>query len=157
MNSKKHQFAVVTGASSELAMNSPSLCQKNGFDLLISAEDKGIYEACNALRAMNVKVDVCLADLSTYEGAEFLAEKHKKLPAQPRRSLPECWCRRGRRILANDLTRELAMIRLNVDSLVHLTKRIIPQMIAQGSGRILYTSSIAGTMPGPYYAGLCCD
>ena len=53
---------------------------------------------------------------------------------------------------STDLTRELSMIGLNIDSAVHLTKRILPIMISAGHGKILYTSSIAATMPGPYYA-----
>ena len=42
------------------------------------------------------------------------------------------------------------MIKLNVLSTVHLAKRVIKDMVARGSGRILFTSSIAGVMPTPY-------
>jgi short-subunit dehydrogenase len=51
-----------------------------------------------------------------------------------------------------DLRTELELIQLNVTSAVHLAKRILPGMVERGRGRVLFTSSIAGTMPGPYEA-----
>jgi short-subunit dehydrogenase len=51
---------------------------------------------------------------------------------------------------------ELAMIRLNVTSLVELTKLLVPGMVARGRGRIVNVASTAGFQPGPlmsvYYA-----
>jgi short-subunit dehydrogenase len=44
------------------------------------------------------------------------------------------------------------LLGLNVVSAVHLTKRVLPAMVARGAGRVLFTGSVAGTMPGPYYA-----
>ena len=48
-----------------------------------------------------------------------------------------------------DLDQELKLIQVNVTSTVHLAKRVLKDMVAQGSGRVLFTSSIAGTMPAP--------
>jgi short-subunit dehydrogenase len=50
------------------------------------------------------------------------------------------------------LAEELNMVALNVTSTLHLAKFIVKQMVARGSGRILFTASIAGTMPTPYEA-----
>jgi short-subunit dehydrogenase len=47
---------------------------------------------------------------------------------------------------------DLNVIDLNVRSTVHLAKRILQDMIARGKGRILFTSSIASTMPGAFNA-----
>jgi hypothetical protein len=41
---------------------------------------------------------------------------------------------------------------LNVVSAVHLAKRLIPGMKSRGQGRILFTSSIAASSPGPFLA-----
>jgi len=155
MESQSHQgdFAVITGASSGIGYELAKVFAKNGFDLLICAEDKGIYDACNALRAMNVNVDVCLADLSTYEGVEML---NAAIQGSGRHIDAVCMNAGfgvGGSFAKTDLTRELQMVRLNIDALVHLTKRLLPVLFAQkGGSKILYTSSIAGTMPGPYYA-----
>jgi uncharacterized protein len=54
--------------------------------------------------------------------------------------------------LDTDLERDLALIQLNIGSVIHLSKRLLPAMVTRGEGRVLITSSIAGTMPGPYYA-----
>ena len=42
------------------------------------------------------------------------------------------------------------LIRLNVLSVVHLTKLILKDMLIFGQGKILFTSSVAAFMPGPY-------
>ena len=51
-----------------------------------------------------------------------------------------------------DLKDELRLLQLNVVSPLHLTKRLVKDMLENGGGRILYTSSIAGTMPSPFLA-----
>jgi uncharacterized protein len=58
----------------------------------------------------------------------------------------------GGSFVETDLQKELNLIQLNVTSTVHLAKRIVQDMIARRSGRILFTSSIAGTMPTPLEA-----
>jgi uncharacterized protein len=45
---------------------------------------------------------------------------------------------------------DLELIAVNVTAVVHLAKRALPGMVERGQGRI--TSSVAATMPGPYYA-----
>jgi short-subunit dehydrogenase len=47
---------------------------------------------------------------------------------------------------------ELRIVDLNVRSTVHLAKHVVRDMAARGEGRILFTSSIASTMPGPFQA-----
>jgi uncharacterized protein len=47
---------------------------------------------------------------------------------------------------------DLDLIKLNVVSPVHLAKRVVPSMVERGEGRVLFTASVASTMPGPWYA-----
>jgi NADP-dependent 3-hydroxy acid dehydrogenase YdfG len=49
-----------------------------------------------------------------------------------------------------DLLRELAMVQVNVAALVHLTRLLLPPMVARRSGHILNLGSTAGFMPGPF-------
>ncbi len=51
-----------------------------------------------------------------------------------------------------ELSEELDVIDVNVTSTVHLAKLVLPKMVARGSGRVLFTSSIASMMPGTYQA-----
>jgi len=51
---------------------------------------------------------------------------------------------------------ELDLLRVNILALVHLTKLVLPGMLARRRGRVLNVASIAAYMPGPlmaaYYA-----
>jgi short-subunit dehydrogenase len=47
-------------------------------------------------------------------------------------------------IRATDLQAELKLIQLNVTSSVHLSKRVVQDMVQRKAGGILFTSSIAG-------------
>jgi short-subunit dehydrogenase len=51
-----------------------------------------------------------------------------------------------------DLRDELNIIDVNVTSTVHLAKRVLPDMVRRGEGRVLFTSSIASTMSGSFQA-----
>jgi uncharacterized protein len=51
-----------------------------------------------------------------------------------------------------DLADELKLIDLNVRSTVHLCKLVVADMVERDEGRILFTSSVASTMPGALQA-----
>lgn len=51
-----------------------------------------------------------------------------------------------------ELNDELELIDLNVRSTVHLCKLVLADMVERDEGRILFTSSIASTMPGAFQA-----
>jgi uncharacterized protein len=47
-----------------------------------------------------------------------------------------------------DLDTDLTIVDLNVRSTVHLAKLVLTDMAGSGTGKVLFTSSIASTMPG---------
>ncbi len=51
-----------------------------------------------------------------------------------------------------DWAKERDMVELNVTALMHLTRLFLPQLVANGSGRVLNTASIAAFQPGPKMA-----
>src|ERR671939_432014 len=51
-----------------------------------------------------------------------------------------------------DLEQELQIVDLNCRSTVHLAKLVLRDMVARNEGRLLFTSSIASTMPGSFQA-----
>lgn len=51
------------------------------------------------------------------------------------------------------LNEELGMIQVNITSLVELTKRYLPAMIKERSGKILNVASSASFQPGPFMSG----
>lgn len=58
----------------------------------------------------------------------------------------------GGEFINNDFDDELYSMNLNMVYLVYLTKKILKDMVERNEGKILFNSSIAAEMPGPYYA-----
>jgi short-subunit dehydrogenase len=58
----------------------------------------------------------------------------------------------GGAFVDTDLDKEIRMINLNIVGAVALTKWVLKDMVARDRGKILFTSSIAATMPDPFEA-----
>jgi uncharacterized protein len=144
-------FAVITGGSSGIGYEFAKVCAAENFEILIVA-DYGVEEAAERLRAGGAAVTGLSADLSTFDGNEGVAAAIQ----QSSRPVDVLALNAGRVVggpfLETELQHELALIELNIGSVVHLSKRLLPAMVARGEGRVLITSLIAATMPGPYYA-----
>lgn len=146
-----HTFAVVTGASSGIGYELAKQFARNGFDLLVTAEDTGIQKAAADFEALGVRVEAVQADLATSDGVDMLYRAIQ----QSGRAVDAIALNAGVGVGGGDFTetsleKELRMIDLNVKSTVHLAKHVVKDMVARGEGRILFTSSIASAMPGPY-------
>jgi short-subunit dehydrogenase len=145
---------VVTGASSGIGYELAREFAEHGFDVLVAAEDPGIDTAAAGLtRDGGGTVQAVRVDLATYDGVEALY----RTIAATGRPVDAIALNAGRGIGGDfardtDLREELNVIDVNVTSTVHLAKRIVPDMVARGEGRVLFTSSIASTMPGTYQA-----
>lgn len=146
-------LAVVTGASNGIGFELAKQFAENGFDLVIAAEDPGIMTAAQTLGGQGAAVEAVQADLATYDGVETL---YARIQATGR-PVDAIAINAGVGVGGDfaretDLRDELNLINLNVISPVHLSKRVVKDMVARGSGRILFTSSIAALMPGPFEA-----
>jgi uncharacterized protein len=92
------------------------------------------------------------ADLATYEGVEKLWQAIQATGRPIDAIAINAGVGVGGKFAETDLQQELNLIQPNVTSTVHLAKYVVRDMLARGSGRILFTSSIAGTMPTPLEA-----
>lgn len=146
-------LAVVTGASSGIGYELAKQFANHGYDLLIAAEDAGINNAATELTVLGAKVETVQVDLATYDGVETLyaAMQATGLPVDAI-AINAGIGIGGDFTHETDLQDELKLINLNVVSTVHLAKRVVKDMVARGQGRILFTSSIAALMPGPFEA-----
>ena len=147
-------FAVVTGASSGIGYELAKQFVQNGYDVLLAAEDEGIDQAAADLRrdGQNQVLGV-RTDLATYDGVEKLYAAI----LETGRPVDAIAINAGRGIGGDfvrqtELQDELNVIDVNVTSTVHLAKRVLPDLVARGAGRVLFTSSIASMMPGTYQA-----
>jgi short-subunit dehydrogenase len=150
--------ALITGASSGIGLELASLAAQDGHDLVLVARQRERLESIGRGLAeeYSVRVSVLAKDLAD-----------PSAPAELGRGFTE------RRIeidvLVNNagfgvygffaetsVDRELEMIQVNVAALTHLSKLVLPGMIARRRGRILNVASTAAFQPGPimavYYA-----
>jgi uncharacterized protein len=146
-------FAVVTGASSGIGLALAKVFAEEGFDLLIAAEDEELDAAARELSQTSASVEAVRVDLAETEGVEQL---HERIQAAARPVDALC-LNAGRGaggafVGETDLADELEIVDLNVRSTVHLAKLALPNMVARGEGRVLFTSSVASTMPGTFQA-----
>jgi uncharacterized protein len=145
-------LAVVTGASSGIGLELARQFAQHEFDLVVAAEDAGIDQAASELRAFGADVTSVRADLSTYEGCEQLVSQVAATGRPVEALALNAGVGSGGPFDETDLRKELEVIAVNVTSTVHLAKRFIPPMVERGAGKVLITSSIASTQPGPYEA-----
>ncbi|MEV1146559.1 SDR family NAD(P)-dependent oxidoreductase [Micromonospora sp. NPDC049799] len=152
--SNDRPLAVVTGASSGIGYELAAQFAEHGYDLVIAAEDDGITPAAEKLRRDGgPRVQPVRVDLARPEGVEELVMS-VRATGRPVDALALNAGRGagGDFVGGTDLADELTVIDLNVRSTVHLAKLLLPAMVERGAGRVLFTSSIASTMPGPFQA-----
>lgn len=152
------RLALVTGASSGLGLDFARILAREGWDLVVSARDRDRLQAlADALeRERGTRIVVAAHDLSTPGGVQALVSSVER----EGRPVDLLINNAGSGLLApypdTDPAAEAAMIRLNVEALVTLTRAVLPAMLARGSGRILNVGSVASFMSGPgmttYYA-----
>lgn len=156
MQSTTKPLAVVTGASSGIGLELAREFATHGYDLIIAAEDDRLEEAARDLRGTDgdgVDVQPVRVDLGTFEGVE---ELYEKIQATGRPidaiAINAGVGTSGEFATQTNLEDEIKLVRLNVESTVHLAARVIPDMVARHSGKVLFTSSIAAIMPTPLEA-----
>jgi short-subunit dehydrogenase len=146
-------LAVVTGASSGIGFELAKQCAEHGFDLLVCADDEQrLEQSAERLRTAGTSVETVRADLATYEGNEELARAVRALGRPVDALLLNAGIGVNGKFVETSLDEELRSIGLNCAAVVHAAKRIIPDMVARGSGRVLITGSILSTAPSPFMA-----
>jgi len=152
-SNRTKKFAVITGASSGIGYHLAKVFAENGYDLLVNSGSEKIDVAAKDFETLRVNVDVVEADLTSYDGVEQLwAAIESTNKAVDAIAINAGIGVGGDFVRETGLEEELKMIALNVTSTVHLAKRVLPGMVERGQGKVLITSSIAGSMPAPFEA-----
>lgn len=146
-------LALITGASSGIGYELAKVFAKNGYDLFVTSGSNKINEVIEDFHALGAKVFSAEVDLAESEGADKL---WKEVTAANRKVDVACINAGvgvgGRFDSETDLEEEINLVDLNCRSTVILAKYVIKHMKQNGSGKILFTASIAGTMPTPLEA-----
>jgi uncharacterized protein len=153
MNAANRKTALITGASSGIGKALATEFAKDGYNVILAARSVSKMQtlADSLQKQFKITATVIAADLQTDSGA---AQLHADVKA------------RGITIsaLANnagyglfgefhqsELQPELAMMQLNMNTVVVLSKLFMPDLLAT-QGKILNTASTAAFQPGPYMA-----
>jgi short-subunit dehydrogenase len=140
----------VTGASTGIGLELARICARNGFDLLIAADEPEIFNAADMLRQLGATVQAVETDLATEAGVDELVGAAHGRPIDA--LLANAGHGLGKAFLDQEWEKLRHVIDTNVTGTVYLVHQIARQMRARKSGRILFTGSIAGFMPGTYQA-----
>ncbi|TYP86538.1 SDR family NAD(P)-dependent oxidoreductase [Blastococcus xanthinilyticus] len=145
-------LALVTGASSGIGFELAKQFAEHGFDLVVAAEDAELETATAQLRAAGAAVSPVRADLTRREDVEKLVAAVRGSGRPLAAAALNAGVGVAGRFAETDLEAEIGMVELNCVSTLHLAKRVVQDMVAQGEGRILFTSSVASQAPEPFQA-----
>jgi uncharacterized protein len=148
--STSRPLALVTGASSGIGRELAKQFAGNGFDLVVAAEDAELAGAARELESLGARVDSVRVDLAMPEGVEELWGRVGDRPVAA--AALNAGVGAGGAFRDIPLEDHLRLVDLNVRSTVHLAHHLVRSMAARREGRLLFTSSIASTMPGAFQA-----
>jgi short-subunit dehydrogenase len=143
------KFAIVTGASSGIGLEIARLAARDGYDLLVVA-DEPLVDASAALKGLGVEVRSVEADLATEEGVSRLLDAAGGRPVDV--LVANAGHGLGRAFLDQDPRDWRHVIDTNITGTLLLIQPVARQMVARGEGRILITGSIAGHIAGAFQA-----
>ncbi len=142
-------WALITGASSGIGLELAKLFAHDGYDLVVAADDDGIHSTAAELSESGVSVLPVQLDLRKPKSVEKLYQQATAAGPLDAAAL-NAGVGQGGSFLESSLDDNLEIIDLNVRSTVHLAKLVLADMVRRDTGKLLFTSSIAATMPGPY-------
>lgn len=151
--------ALVTGASGGIGLGLARELAARGYHLVLTARSEGKLAAAaeEISRARGVRVEVVPADLAAAAGPGRLASALAARGIEPEVLVNNAGVAMHGAFAEADQAQLLGMLQLDVVSLAHLTRLLVPGMVARRRGRVLNVASTAGFVPGPfmaaYYAG----
>jgi short-subunit dehydrogenase len=145
-----NKFAIITGASTGIGFELATLAAKDGYDILVVADEPMIDAAAQDFKQFGTDVQSIEADLSSFEGVDQLlsaagGRQIDLLCANAGRGL-------GKAFLDQDVAEWRKVVDTNVVGTAYLLQKVLPTMVARNDGKVLVTGSIAGYIPGAFQA-----
>ena len=144
------KLAIVTGASTGIGFELATLAAKDGYDLIVVADEPLIEAAARDFEQFGTNVTSVEADLSSFDGVD-------RLLAAARGRQIDLLCANagtgtGGAFLDQHPNTWRHAIDTNVTGTVYLLQKVLMDMVARGKGKVLVTGSIAGYIPGSFNA-----
>jgi uncharacterized protein len=148
-----HKTALITGASSGIGKALAHHFAQDGYQLVLAARGVARMQALadDLQKQFKVVVTVISADLETNDGATQLHADIKARGIVLSALVNNAGYGAFGEFKDSLLQSELAMMQLNMNTVVVLTKLFLPDLLAT-RGKILNTASTAAFQPGPYMA-----
>jgi short-subunit dehydrogenase len=145
-------LAVVTGASTGIGRALAQEFVDHGFDLVICADEPEIVQVGQELGRGGRSVTAEQVDLADPDKVTALFSTIEATGRPVAAAALNVGIAANGRFHETDLDGDLRVVDVNVRSMVHLAKLLLPGMVERGDGKLLFTASIAAKAPGPYYA-----
>jgi short-subunit dehydrogenase len=152
------ETVLITGASSGIGLELARCFAAEGSRLVLVARNKdALTQLAEELRQKHkVEVIVLPADLSLSEAPKQIFESLAAQKVSVDVLVNNAGFGLHGKFLEMPLSRQLEIIKVNVNALVELTGLFLPEMVQRRAGGILNVGSVAGFVPGPnlaiYYA-----
>ncbi|RYE01521.1 MAG: SDR family NAD(P)-dependent oxidoreductase [Sphingomonadales bacterium] len=145
-----NKLAIITGASTGIGFELATLAAKEGYDLIVVADEPLIEAAARDFAQFGTNVQSVEADLSTIDGVDTLLAATQGRPIALLAA--NAGIGTGGAFLDQQVTDWRHSIDTNVTGTVYLLQKVLKDMVARGDGKLLVTGSIAGYIPGSFNA-----
>lgn len=144
------KFAIITGASTGIGFELATLAAKDGYDILVVADEPLIDAAADDFKQFGTEVTSVQADLSTIDGVDRL------LSAANGRQVDLLCANAGHGLGHAFLDQELKdwrhVVDTNIVGTAYLLHKTLKPMVSRNEGKVLVTGSVAGYIPGAFQA-----
>jgi len=147
-----NKLAVVTGASAGIGFELAKICAEEGYDLIVAADQAALEDAADQFRTSGHDVKTLQVDLATIDGVDRLYDLVKADGRPVDILMANAGHGLGHGFLDQDFNEIRHVIDTNVTGTTYLAHKIGKDMRARNHGKILFTGSIAGFMPGAFQA-----
>lgn len=145
-------LAIITGASTGIGRALAVVFAEHGFDLVLAADEPEVRDVAAELDRKGISVMPVEVDLATADGVEALHARAVEHRAPVTALALNAGIGVHGRFHLTSLEDDLRLVDLNIRSVTHLAKLVLPGMVERGYGRVLFTASVAGQGPGPFHA-----
>jgi len=157
------QTVLLTGASSGIGLGLARLFARDGYRLVLVAEDEaGVSQVTGELEASaSGGVTTIVQNLAEDGAADTIADRLAAEGIEVDVLVNDAGICIYGPFLETDIEEKTRLLHINIVAPTRLTKRLLPGMVARKRGRILNLASVASFMPGPlmtvYYASKAYD